>query len=230
MNKRDIAETDRIYVIYTLENGKVKAIAKGVRKPHAKLASSLETLTLSDITIVKNRGMGKIAGSISENVYPDLKRNSETLLEAFRAVALFEKLVDFENRDEDIFKLLCGYLDGVNDASKDQGDLEKSRLLYLGFCVKLLDCLGYRIEASKCVVGGCRLEGERHFFSPSHGGVVCSNCATEEMRMLAITKNTVKIMRIFFQNGMNSLGKLKVEKKELDVLERVLKNFLAWIN
>jgi DNA repair protein RecO (recombination protein O) len=212
LNKRDIAETDRIYVIYTLENGKVKAIAKGVRKPHAKLASSLETLTLSDITIVKNRGMGKIAGSIAENVYLDLKGNSETLLETFRAVALFEKLVDFENKDEEIFELLCSYLEGMNEVAKKQDDLEKSRLLYLGFCVKLLDYLGYRIEASKCVIGGCRLEGDRHYFSPKHGGVVCCDCATDEMKMLAITKNSIKIMRIFFQNKMHSLQKLKVEK------------------
>jgi recombinational DNA repair protein (RecF pathway) len=38
LSKRDVGETDRICTIYTLEGGKIKSIAKGVRKAHAKLS------------------------------------------------------------------------------------------------------------------------------------------------------------------------------------------------
>ena len=56
LKKREIGETDRLYTFMTREGGKVRAKAVGVRKSEAKLASSLETLMLSDIAIVRGKG------------------------------------------------------------------------------------------------------------------------------------------------------------------------------
>lgn len=228
LNKFDVGETDRFYTIFTLEAGKIRSIAKGVRKPHAKLASSLESLTLADLTIVKNRGNGKIAGSIVENSYANLKKDGELLLDVFGGVALFNRMVDLENKDEKLFELLSEYLEAANENALLKVEDEKNKLLTLGFSIKLLELLGYKIEADICVLGSCVFSGEKFYFSSEHGGVVCHQCGNLQKGMLPISANTIKILRIFFKNKLNSFKKLKVEKKELDNLQRLLQGFLAW--
>jgi len=228
LNKLDIGETDRLYTIFTREGGKIKSLAKGVRKPHAKLASSLETLTLADITVVKNRGTGKIAGSIIENSYPNLKKNGEAMLEVFGAINLFNKLVDLESKDETMFMLLSDYLEAADGAASKDSMEEKNRLLSLGFSLKLLELSGYKIEAQMCVLCGGRLAGETFHFSPELGGILCQTCGRLQQGTILINTNTIKLMRIIFASSMKSLGKLKVEKKDLDALSRVVRSFLLW--
>ena len=145
LNKRDIGETDRIYTIFTLEGGKIRSLAKGVRKAHAKLAASLENITLADITIVKARGLGKITGSIVENNFSALKTDCDALLETFYGLNTFDKMVDYENPDPQVFDLLRSYLEAVEFCSIE-GISEKYLLLRLGFTVKLLDALGMSLE------------------------------------------------------------------------------------
>jgi len=228
LNKRNIGETDRMYTIFTREGGKIRSLAKGVRKPHAKLASSLESLTMADITVVKNRGTGKIAGSIIENTYPHLKKDGAALLEVFGAISLFNKLVDLESKDETMFALLADYLDAADSAARTQSAEEKNRLLSLGFSLKLLELSGYKIEASLCVLCGCRLTGEHFHFSPELGGIVCEACGRSQPATIPVNANAIKLIRIIFASGMRSLEKLKVEKKDLDALSRVVRGFLLW--
>ncbi len=45
LGKKEVGETDRLYTFYTREQGKVRVVAKGVRKPEAKLAGQLENLS-----------------------------------------------------------------------------------------------------------------------------------------------------------------------------------------
>jgi len=59
LSSRDINEYDRLYIMYTLEQGLVKAVAKGVRKSTAKLAGHLEPATLSEVYVARSKGWGK---------------------------------------------------------------------------------------------------------------------------------------------------------------------------
>jgi len=78
------------------------------------------------------------------------------------------------------------------------------------------------------VLCGCRLAGEQFNFSPELGGIVCGECVPMQQGTIPIGVNTVKLMRIMFGSGMLSLGKLKVEKKDLNALDRVLRGFMLW--
>ena len=52
----DIKEADRIVTFYSEQRGKIKAIAKGVRKTRSKFGSSLEPFTLSNLLIYPKTG------------------------------------------------------------------------------------------------------------------------------------------------------------------------------
>lgn len=228
LNKRDVGETDRIYTIFTLEGGKIRSLAKGVRKAHAKLASSLENITLADIIIVRARGLGKITGSIVENNFSLLKRDCDALMETFAGLNVFDKLVDWDNPDQQIFALLKDYLEAVDFWSKENIQ-EKQVLLRLAFLVKLLNALGYALEINHCVVCAKILSENSLSLSSQDGGILCDECAKKsESVLLKIHPNVVKMMRLFLKNKMIVLGKIKVTKEDCDRLSLLVEDFLRW--
>lgn len=228
LNKRDVGETDRIYTIYTLEGGKIRSLAKGVRKSHAKLAASLENITLADVTIVRSRGLGKITGSIVENNFSVLKRDCDALLETFSGLNIFEKIVDFENPDPKVFLLLRSYLEAVDFCAAGE-DSEKHTLIRLGFAVKLLDLLGYAIEVNVCVACGEKLSQEALCFSSEHGGALCENCSNDNKSCaLPVRANTIKMLRLFLKNNMQALTKIQASREDCDGVRLVVDDFLRW--
>lgn len=228
LNKRDVGETDRICSIYTLEGGKVRSLAKGVRKAHAKLASSLENITLADITIVRARGLGKITGSIVENNFSAIKRDCDALMETFSGLNMFDKLVDFENPDQKLFFLLKSYLEAIEKCSLENSN-GKFLLLRLGFAVKLLDTLGYAIEVGSCVSCGKALSSNGLHFSSSAGGVLCGDCIGQsQSSAISVKANTVKMIRLFLKNDMSHLSKIQATIEDCDNLHLVVDDFLKW--
>ena len=228
LKKRNVGETDRILTIYTLENGKVRSLAKGVRKPHAKLAATLENIILADITIERTRGLGKITGSIIENNFTALKKDCQATLEVFSALNLFDKLVDFESPDQKVFHLLRDYLIAADScAAKSNND--KQFLLRLGFVIKLLHELGYTLEVKSCVKCGNPLSKNRPAFSARHGGMLCADCAEKNYdSKISVQANAVKMIRLFLHNKMSALKKIQADRKDCDSVSAILGEFLRW--
>ena len=234
LGKQDVGETDRIYNIYTLEQGKISAAARGVRKAQSKLAGHLENFYLIDLTVMKNKGMGNIAGSIVEDNFSNLHQDLENLKKVFNIIKIFTRLINDEEKDERIFILLLGYLKIMNssndNATIDEKNFEiKKTLITQGFIFKLLELLGYKIETNKCVKCHNDFSSGENFFDYSLGGVICKNCLNGSTNITPISDNAIKIIRIFFQNNLKSLFKLNIKNKEVNELERISQYFLKWI-
>lgn len=54
--RTDFGEADRIITVLTRKNGKVRLIAKGVRKPKSKLAGGIELFSTSGLTFIRGKG------------------------------------------------------------------------------------------------------------------------------------------------------------------------------
>ena len=233
IGKRDVGETDRIYSMYTLESGKIQALAKGVRKPQAKLAGSLENFTLADITVMRTRGMGKITSSIVEKNHVFLKKNYEALMNSLQSMQVFNRLVDLEHCDKKIFLLLEEFLEQLNLIARNQKKAEEAfescLLLRLGFSFKLLNELGYSLIVSECVNCGQELFPSNLHFNASQGGIICQNCFTQAQNSIRINSSVVKLLRLFLQNDLNKLLKVKVSSADLRLTQGVLQNFLNWL-
>jgi len=229
LGKYNIGEADRIYIIYTLEAGKIRAIAKGVRKSQAKLAGHLENFTLSNISVAKTRGMGKITGAVAENNFSRVKNNFEFLAETFKSAGILNKLVKEEEKDERVFNLFLEFLKTMNSKNAISENSIAPSFLTQGFIFKLFDCLGYKIEANVCVKCGKSFSQEGNYFSAERGGILCRNCAAGFKNRIKTNANAIKIIRIFFKNNIKSLAKLRVEPKDINNLRIISQEFFRWI-
>jgi DNA repair protein RecO (recombination protein O) len=218
-----------LYTLYTLEQGKVQLVAKGVRKSEAKLAGQLETLIQGLVIAVKGNGMGKIAGAVAEKNVSYLRSDADILKRVLETVNVFERLVGWDEPDAELFNLLAIYLALSDDLAKEK-QAEKAMLLAEGFLFQLFARLGYAIETGACVVSGNKLRsGQRHFFSPSAGGVLAGEHIHNAHNAFPVSESAIKLMRIFLSNKLESLSRVRVNEKEFREVRQASSLFFEWI-
>ncbi len=229
LSKKEVGETDRLYTLYTREQGKIRVMAKGVRKPEAKLASQLESFTVVSLIINKTKGIGKITSAVVEEMFASLRGDYEALLSVSQNMSILERFVDMDESDEELYDLMTQYLE-EGERLVNEGQKERMRLLSQVFLFQLFSHLGYHIEAETSVHSGQRLvQGERHFFSPRAGGVITEAEASELKESFYIQENTIKLMRLFATNRLGACLKLKLSDSDLRELEMVTRRFADWI-
>ncbi|MFZ2975526.1 MAG: DNA repair protein RecO [Candidatus Moraniibacteriota bacterium] len=230
LNKIDTGETDRVYVVYTKEAGRILARAIGVKKPNAKLAGNLESITQCEIFLAKGKGRGNVTGVIGVENFLAIKEDIDALEKVFGALKIFNRLMTQEEKDEKTFQLLLDYLSAMNEgAGKTEGDFFKFDIYTLGFIFKLLQNLGYKQEVKKCSACAGKLVSGENYFSAQRGGIICPNCAKLEMRKIRVMDEAVKFIRIVLDNKIENLGKIKLGKKSLNNLKIVAQEAVRWI-
>lgn len=215
----NVGEFDRLYIMYTLEQGLVKAVAKGVRKPAAKLAGHLEPGTLSEVYIAKARGLGQIASAITIENFRRIKMSLEKLSEILKIFRFLTKNFSEEEKNEKIFELLRFILKIADKA--DSADM-----VVEAFWWQLFGLMGNRPEVMRCVKCEERPRAaEKNYFSAERGGIVCGKCFAGESNLSSITSNQIKLLRIFLANPLKNILKVKLDEAELRGLERIREQF-----
>lgn len=227
LGKKDVGEVDRIYTIYTLEKGKIRVLGKGVRKPNAKLAGSLETITRGEIFIAKNRGLGKITGVIVTDNFGNIKQELNRTSNVFYVFRIVSQIISEEEEDGEVFFLLEKYLVMLDDLKNSP---ELVEILTVGLLFKVMDKLGYRLEVCHCVFCEKKLVLEKNFLSISRGGIVCSDCQRSESKKIAIDNELIKLIRIFLKNKLENFVKLKIDAKEIQKLKIIVREVISWFS
>jgi len=224
-----VGETDRIYTLYTETAGKVSVVAKGVRKSEAKLAGQLETLMQGLVIVVKGRGAGRIAGAVAENNFLALRSDGDILRSVLESVNMFDRLIEWDEPDADLFRLLFSYLVTVNEYA-GQNKKDKMMLLTAAFLFQTFSLLGYAIETTRCALSGAKLTtGKKYFFSPSAGGVISAELAVSAENIFPVSENMIKLLRFFLTQKLESIAKIQVTREELHESVFVAKRFFEWI-
>jgi len=215
LGKRDIGETDRLYTLYTREGGKVKAYARGVRKPGARLAPSLEDLSLVSVIIMRGRGTGNIKSSIAEEKFTvPIKEDIIALQSALQSVQWFDRLVGMEEQDEALFDLLVEYLRNIS----------LSPLIRVGFFVQFLSHLGHALQVTHCISCEEKVGAGTLVVDVYAGGVLCNACRRKAKYPQAFSLNAAKLYHLALHNSLASLSKIKIDARDLRFLEAILKS------
>lgn len=229
LKKREVGETDRLYTFYTREAGKIQALAKGVRRSEAKLGSTLETLSLVDLMVVRTRGIGKVSGAVLEESHAGWRGDFSRLSAVLEALVSFDTLVGLEEKDETLFNLLTLFLATGEKLTKDQ-PVPHIPLLVEAFHFQLFTRLGYGLELTRCTVTSEKLRsGERLALSPSAGGAVMGQAIATMPDALPVSANAIKLLRLFATHPLPSVLRVTVTSRDIDELTRFRRVFFRWI-
>ncbi len=193
LRRKDIGEADRILTLYTPARGKVRAIAKGIRKPRSRKAGHLELFTRSKLLLATGRDLDIVTQAEMVDAYRPLR---EELLRGAYAGYLVELLDRFTPDAEENDELYSLLREGLTWASTAP-DLALAARYYE---LQLLGLAGYQPQLQRCLVCDRALLPEDQFFSAGDGGVICPRCreaekARTDRGWLPLSLNALKLLR-----------------------------------
>jgi DNA repair protein RecO (recombination protein O) len=228
LGKRETGETDRLYTLYTREAGKITTMAKGVRKPTAKLASQLENGSQVGVTVIRGRGIGKIAGAIAEERFSSLRSDYEVYQLILTTLDRVRTLTEPEESDFEVYDLLQQFLHLSEELLKNE---KRAQFFFLRECflLQLYSLLGYHIDTHHCIATGEKLtRGQRYMFSPRDGACILAQEAHKYPQAVPVSEDAIVLLRLILTNTLASLLKLVDAHKETKTLGRIAEALYRW--
>ena len=168
-------EADRILHVYTLERGRLGAIAKGARKTRSRFGGRLEPL--SHVELLLHVGGGELAtvtGVDLRRPHAAAREDPYRLAVGLIGAEAMLRLFPEQEQSERAFVALTRFLDLLDELPPVAARPELAPL-GLGFQLKLLWVAGYLPHLSSCAE--CGADGPFAGFAAGSGGVVCRACA-----------------------------------------------------
>lgn len=186
LRTQKLGEADRIITLLTRTHGRVRAVAKGVRRTTSRFGSRLEPFTHVDVQLAEGRSLDVVTQA--ETLHPFGARMGTDYAAYTAGTVMLETAERLAVEDKEPalqqYLLLVGALRAICDTGRPAAQVLDSYLL------RSLAVSGYAPSFEACA--RCGLEGPHVAFNPSAGGMLCSECrlpgsarpATETVRVL----------------------------------------------
>ncbi|HXF98915.1 MAG TPA: DNA repair protein RecO [Gaiellaceae bacterium] len=172
-------EADRVLHLYTLDRGRVNAIAKGVRKTRSRFGARLEPF--SHVELVLHHGSGElhtVTGASLVDPHRPTREDPYRLSVGLVGVEAMLRLFVEQERNERAFAAIARFLSALDRLPAGLRGRAALDPLALAFQLKLLWLSGYLPHLESCVE--CGEGGPLVGFLPRAGGAVCEACAPAE--------------------------------------------------
>lgn len=170
LRTQKLGEADRIITLLTRGTGRVRAVAKGVRRTTSRFGSRLEPFTYVDLQLAEGRSLDVVTQAETLAPYgarigSDYERYTAgtVMLETAERLVVEDKEPALQQ-----FLLLVGGL-------RTMASGERSPTAVLdSFLLRSLSVAGYAPSFDGCA--RCGVEGTHRAFNPAAGGMLCSRC------------------------------------------------------
>ncbi len=135
--RTNYGEADRILTVLTPNHGKIRLLAKGVRKSKSKMAGGIELFSVAEISYIKGKGdLHTLTSSRLKHHYSQIAKNIDRTMLGYDLIKLLNKTTEDEPGSE-YYELLQQVLLALDD---DHVDVS---LIKLWFYAQLLDLAGH---------------------------------------------------------------------------------------
>jgi len=171
-----LAEADKIVTILTQGEGKVRAVAKGIRRTTSRFGARLEPFTHVSLMLYRGRSLDTVTQAEIVNPFRPLRDDfglfsaGEAMLEAV------DKVADEHERNVRLFLLLLQGLRALESGPPDPAAVAEA------FLLRLLGLSGFAPALTACAVCGDTAVTR---FSLSQGGAVCEGCQDRDARRVS---------------------------------------------
>jgi DNA repair protein RecO (recombination protein O) len=183
-----LGEADRIITLATPANGKVRAVAKGVRKPKSRLSGRLEPLTHVNMMCWRGRELDVVNQVEAVEHFKAIRSDLERMPAAMTMLEVVDHVALERQPMPELFRMLVGALRTLEE--------RPSPVLLGAFLWKLLALEGVGPPVDQCA--RCGTPGELVAFDAAEGGFLCRTCR----RGQAVGAETVSLIRRVLSGGL----------------------------
>jgi DNA repair protein RecO (recombination protein O) len=222
LRRSDLGEADRLLTLYTPEWGKLRVIAKGVRKPTSRKSGHVELFTHSRLLVARGRNLDIVTQAETIHSFRPLREDLLRTGWAYYAAELLDRFVEEGVENRPLFNLLLTTLGHLCE----NVDLDLTARFYE---VRLLALVGYRPQLFHCLA--CQGEvkpGMTPFFSPAQGGLLCPRCGEGQKEAREISMPALKVLRFLQTNRYELCQRLRVGRPLHAELEETMRRYITY--
>ncbi len=176
-----LGEADRIVVILTEEHGKVRAVAKGVRKTGSRFGARMEPMSHVRLLLYRGRSLDTVSQADSVDSLRPLLDDLDTATQGLALLEVVDQLAPEREPVPHLYRMLVG-------ARRTLAE-RPSPLVVPAFYWKLLAAEGLRPELDRCVA--CGADATLVAFDLDQGGALCRSCRSG----VAVSPSALALLR-----------------------------------
>ncbi len=164
----DLGEADRIITMLSRHNGKVRAVAKGVRRTKSRFGARVEPFSMVDVQLYRGRTLDTITQVESRNQY------GRTLVEDYDSYTCASAMLELADRltGEDPDPAQFALLHGALHALATRAHIPS--LVLNSYMLRAMALSGWELAVFECAK--CGAPGPHEAFHVQSGGAVCNDC------------------------------------------------------
>ena len=202
--------------------GKLRAIAKGVRRPKSRLGGNMELFTHVNVLVAQGRNLDIVTQAEAKRPFRHIRDDLWKASYASYAAELVDRFTEERMESRPIFDLLLEmltFLDGLPERAQpgevrerpgDSVTAARVEMAARNFELKLLGYLGYAPELGHCTECRTKLSPAENRFSAAAGGVLCDGCGALQPSARPISVNAIKALRLFTQEPFGVFERLRL--------------------
>ena len=220
LSRFDYGEADRILTLLTPGGGKLKAIAKGIRRPTSRIGGSLEPFAELQIALARGRTFDVVTQVSVGHAWLRLRDSLEGAATAWYLAELADRSIEERHAAEAVYCLLRRAYE-LLDAGMSPGRVAR------WYEMRLADEMGVRPEVDRCVECDRVLEADERFrWVPPLGGVLCQRCPGPPHDRTSLSLEALKLLKAYQRLDVEALSGLRLAAPVEREVENAMRDFL----
>jgi DNA repair protein RecO (recombination protein O) len=219
LRRHDFGEADRLLTLLTRDHGKIRAIAKGARKPGSRKTGHVELFMRTQMLFARGRDLDIITQAELVEAYRPLREDLVRVTYASHMVEMLDRFTVENDAQPELYYLLA---DALGWLAETPDLLLTARFVEL----RLLGLVGFQPRLFQCARCGEVIEARDQFFSAELGGVLCPDCRRADPQADAISLAALKVLRYLQTRPYNTVQRLKVRRALHSELEGLMFDYL----
>jgi len=219
----DWGEADRMLTLFTAEQGKVRAVAKGVRKMRSRKAGHLEPFTRVNLLLARGRDMLLITQAETVDAFLALRDDLLRTTQALYVIELLDRFTYEEGENHALYRLLVETLSRLAQADFN------SDLVLRYYEIRLLDLVGFRPQLFRCLNCEEEIIAQDQYFSAERGGVLCPRCGRIVLEARPVTIDTLRYLRHFQRSNWSEASRAPLPTPLNRELEILMQYYLTYL-
>jgi DNA repair protein RecO (recombination protein O) len=224
INTYKLGEADKIIVMFSGSKGKIRAVAKGIRKTKSKFGAALEPFSVVDLLIHEGKSLDTVQQAEIIMSFKEVRADLDKLKFGSVMLELIDKVGQEEEDSYEAFSLLLAALQCLKEA-----DAGYQTLLTL-FQLKLMTTLGYRPHMGRCPSCGGPLppSDAQSVFSLRFGGLLCGGCSEKDPEAVTLSSETRAHIVDALDTPLARWRDLNFEAENVKGIARLTELFVAY--
>lgn len=201
--RTNFQEADRILTVLTPDQGKLRLIAKGVRKERSKMAGGVELFSVNELSFIRGRGeIGTLVSSRLVTHFGTIVKDINRTMYGYEFLKLINKITE-DNTEAEYFHLAEKVLSALDDSKLDL------KLVMLWANMRLMNATGHATNLVTDTKGNSLVASKNYEFDMGEMGFLLSQNG-------AYKSGHIKLLRLVAKADLNKIGLVSGVETYLD--------------